>query len=93
MINPKNFRSKKRESRLHVKIRLVKRGRQPTREETLDAIDFILETGHAPDRWEFHVIDWAHPTSSGSGGESDMQAFRHLIEEMRDDMLIAPVAE
>lgn len=92
MINPRKFR-KKRASKLHIKIRLVKRGRQPTREETIDAIDFILDHGYAPEHWEFHAIDWAHPKSHDSGGVGDMQSFLHLIREMRDDMLIAPVAE
>lgn len=88
MINPKKFRSTK-PTWLHAKVRLVKHGRKPTRQEAIDALDYILDNGEAPEGWTFHAIDWEHPTSRGTGDENDLIKFRSLVHEMRDELQFA----
>lgn len=91
MINPKAMRRVNPQTRLHLKIRLIRTeyGPRPSEQATIDALDFILETGREPDGWKFEVTNWKHPRSSGEGGIDDLRAFRYLINEMRDELQFA----
>jgi hypothetical protein len=82
--NPKEYRHKK-PSKVHLKIRLVFRGKkEPSEDEAVAAMEFTISHGRPPEGWKFYGVDWKHPTSHGSGDVGDLQGFVNLIEHMAD---------
>ena len=93
-INPRNYRSKARLNPVNLKIRLRKRGAPPSHDEALIVLDGILATGRVARGWQFFVVDYEHPRSSRpwrgqSADVVDLQAFRSVLEAMRDKLRVS----
>lgn len=85
-------REGKRRSAVNIKIRLVKRGRKPTRAEVMQVIDEIIESKTVPDDWEFHAIDWDHGGSKQyHGDEFDVEKFAPVLYAMKAQLQTAIV--
>lgn len=96
-IDPQKYRSKTRINPVHVKVRLTKHhARGATPDEALIVLDGILATGKVARGWSFYVVNWEHPRSTRplpgrSSDVVDVQAFRGVLEAMRDELRVSIV--